>query len=435
MADPQLDLADLTGVATVRHVGRIVDAFGTTIQISGLPVNIGQTCRLYDPDSDWRMTAEVIGINGRGAVLQPFGHLRGLSSRARVEALGRDDTVRVDDALLGRVVDAFGKPIDGGESPRLSNAVVVRRAPPPPMQRPPIGSPIETGVRAIDSLLTCGRGQRMGIFAPAGSGKSTLLGMLATHSAADVNVIALIGERGREVREFIEANLADCLHRTVVVVATSDEPSLMRARAAQTATAIAEYFRDQGLHVQLLADSLTRYARALRDIGLATGEVATRNDFPPSVLSELPQLLERAGTDGTGSITAFYTMLIEAEDDIDPIAEETMSILDGHIVLSRKLAMQGHYPAIDILTSVSRLMPQLVTADHRQRAERARELISRHRDLELLVQMGEYEPGRDAEADAAITSQPGLIRHVRQALDETSSFDDSVTSLTEATNG
>ncbi len=435
VTEPLPQLPDIDGATTIRHVGRIVDAHGTTIQISGLPVSIGQTCRLYDPDSDWSMTAEVIGVNARGGVLQPFGHLRGLSSRARVEALGSEDTVRVDDSLLGRVVDAFGNPIDGAGSLRPAGIVPVRRAPPAPMERRPIDRPIETGIRAIDTLLTCGQGQRMGIFAPAGAGKSTLLGMLATHSAADVNVVALIGERGREVREFIADNLAGCLHKSIVVVATSDEPSLMRARAAQTATAIAEYFRERGLQVQLLADSLTRYARALRDVGLATGEAATRNDFPPSVLSELPQLLERAGTDGRGSITAFYTMLIEAEDDIDPIAEETMSILDGHIVLSRKLAMQGHYPAIDILSSVSRLMPQLISAEHGRGAERAREFVSRYRDLELLLQMGEYEPGQDPEADAAIAAQPGLARLLRQALTEEASFDDSVRLLTELTDG
>lgn len=435
MIEPLPELPDIDGATTVRRVGRIIDASGTTIQISGLPVSIGQTCRLYDPDGDWHMMAEVIGINARGGILQPFGHLRGLNSGARVEALGSEDTVPVDESLLGRVVDAFGNPIDGAGSLRPAGCVPVRRAPPSPIDREPIDEPIETGVRAIDTLLTCGQGQRMGIFAPAGAGKSTLLGMLATHSAADVNVVALIGERGREVREFVADNLAGCLHKSIVVVATSDEPSLKRARAGQTATAIAEYFRDKGLHVQLLADSLTRYARALRDVGLAIGETATRNDFPPSVLSELPQLLERAGTNSQGSITAFYTMLIEAEDDIDPIAEETMSILDGHIVLSRKLAMQGHYPAIDILSSVSRLMPRLVSAEHGRSAERAREYASRYRDLELLLQMGEYEAGQDPAADAAIAAQPGLARHLRQAVTESAAFGEGVRSLRDLTDG
>jgi type III secretion protein N (ATPase) len=259
--------------------------------------------------------------------------------------------------------------------------------------------------------------------------------MLASNSSADVNVVALIGERGREVLEFIETNLASTRDRTVVVVATSDEPSLVRARAAYTATAIAEYFRDQGLHVQLLADSLTRYARALRDVGLAMGEPSTRSGFPPSVFSELPQLLERAGTNDKGAITAFYTMLVEDDEELDPIAEETVSILDGHIVLSRELAMQAHYPAVDVLSSVSRSMAGIVAERHVAAAARARELIGKYRSLELLLQMGEYEAGNDADADAALTAMPQLRVLLKQNLDDRPSFDHSVNALYRAIGG
>lgn len=419
-------IADATAL---RRIGRVVDACGTTIRISGLPVSIGQTCKIYEPGSDWTLQAEVIGVTADGAVLQPFGHLRGLSNDARVEVVGMDAMLAVGPAMLGRVINASGDFIDGKPIPQLKEQVPVMRAPPAALVRKPINKIVSTGIAAIDTLLTCGKGQRFGIFAPAGAGKSTLLGMLAASSSADVNVVALIGERGREVLEFIENNLRRNRERTVVVVATSDEPSLLRARAAYTATAIAEYFRDQGLHVQLLADSLTRYARALRDVGLAMGEPSTRSGFPPSVFSELPQLLERAGTSDKGAITAFYTMLVEDDDELDPIAEETVSILDGHIVLSRKLAMQAHYPPIDVLASVSRSMNKIVDANHAASAARARELIAKYHSMELLIQMGEYEPGTDADADAAFSLMPQIRSLLRQNANDRPSFADSIANL------
>lgn len=418
---------------TVTRIGRVVEASGTTIRISGLPVSIGQTCRVYQPDSDWQMRAEVIGVTADGAVLQPLGHLRGLSNDARVELVGVDATLAVGDQMLGRIVNAAGEFIDGKPAPMLDKKVPLMRAPPGALTRRPVDEIVRSGISAIDALLTCGKGQRFGIFAPAGAGKSTLLGMLAANSSADVNVVALIGERGREVLEFVSNNLASTRDRTVIVVATSDEPSLLRARAAYTATAIAEFFRDQGLHVQLLADSLTRYARALRDVGLAMGEPSTRSGFPPSVFSELPQLLERTGASDRGSITAFYTMLVEDDDELDPIAEETVSILDGQIVLSRRLAMQAHFPAVDVLASVSRCMNRIVDQKHRAAAARARELIGKYRSMELLLQMGEYEAGTDHEADAALAAMPHLLTLLKQGVEDRRSYDDSIRNLQRAT--
>lgn len=423
----------IANTVSIRRFGRVIDASGTTIRISGLPVTIGQTCRVFDPTSDWHIRAEVIGVSNDEAILQPFGHLRGLSSDARVEVAGGDSLLAVGPAMLGRIVNATGDFIDGKERQELSAYVPVMRPPPPPLERKPVNEIVSTGISAIDTLLTCGKGQRFGIFAPAGAGKSTLLGMLAANSSADVNVVALIGERGREVLEFIEGYLGKSRDRTVVVVATSDEPSLLRARAAYTATAIAEYFREQGLHVQLLADSLTRYARALRDVGLAMGEPSTRSGFPPSVFSELPQLLERAGTSDKGAITAFYTMLVEDDEELDPIAEETVSILDGHIVLSRRLAMAAHYPAIDVLASVSRNMNNMVGAGHATAAARARELIAKHRSMELLIQMGEYEAGNDIDADKALAAMPQLNDLLRQAAGESVPFEHSKDGLYRAT--
>lgn len=427
------DAQRIADAVSMRRFGRVVDACGTTIRVSGLPVSIGQTCRIFEPGSDWQLKAEVIGVSHDGAILQPFGHLRGLSSDARVETTGADSLIAVGPEMLGRIVNAAGDFIDGKAPPDLHEYVQVMKAPPSALRRMPVNEVVSTGVSSIDALLTCGKGQRLGIFASAGAGKSTLLGMLAANSTADVNIVALIGERGREVLEFINNNLANTRDRTVVVVATSDQPSLLRARAAYTATAIAEFFRDQGLHVQLLADSLTRYARALRDIGLALGEPSTRSGFPPSVFSELPQLLERAGTSDKGAITAFYTMLVEDDDELDPIAEETVSILDGHIVLSRQLAMEGHYPAVDVLSSVSRSMNNIVDASHATAAAQARELIAKYRSIELLIQMGEYEAGNEVEADRAMAAMPQLNDLLRQAAGERRTLSQSKNALYRAT--
>jgi type III secretion protein N (ATPase) len=424
--------ASLRATRTVRSSGRVIRACGTVLQVRGLSVSIGEMCRLFDDDADWELLAEVVGLQDQDALLMPLGNIQGISSKTRVEACGTTQTVRVDESMIGRVLDASGQPIDDGDPIRGRMQVPLMAAPPHPLKRAPVAKTFETGVRAIDTLLSVGEGQRLGIFATAGGGKSTLLGMLAKRSAADINVIALIGERGREIQEFIADSLQGDLSRSILVVSTSDQPALSRARAVYTATAIAEYFRDQGKKVLLLVDSVTRYARALRDVGLTAGEPPTRRGFPPSVFSTLPQALERAGNSSKGSITAFYTVLVEDEDSADPIGEEVRSILDGHIVLSRQLAAANHYPAIDVLHSVSRVMDRIVPKEHRAAAAKARTLLAKHRDLEILVQMGEYQAGSDALSDAAIACTPRLNQTLRQGVDESSSFADSLAALQNA---
>lgn len=434
MTGPDLDNVRerLNRATSVRAVGKVIGACGTVLQVSGVLVRIGEVCRLFDPHGGWQLDAEVVGLTETGALLVPFGQLRGMTSRARVATLGHAASVAVGDALLGRVIDAGGGPIDGAGPMRCREQAQLYAEPPAPMRRRKIAQPLATGVRAIDSLLACGVGQRVGIFAPAGAGKSTLLGMLSRGVDADVNVVALIGERGREVREFIEQNLGSCLHKTVVVAATSDAPPLTKTRAMCAATAIAEYFRDRGARVLLMVDSLTRYARALRDVGLAAGEPPTRQGFPPSVFSTLPQLLERAGNGEQGSISAFYTILVEDDEQTDPVAEEARSILDGHIVLSRKLAAKNHYPAIDVLRSASRLMNSLVSDEHAATAALARQRLAKFDEIELLMQMGEYESGSDPEADAAVASAPNLRAHLVQGVGEHAPADRSMWSLRQA---
>jgi type III secretion protein N (ATPase) len=361
-----------------------------------------------------------------------MGELYGLSASTEVIPTGSMHRVPVGPALLGRVVDGLGEPMDVAERGPLvtSETAPVYRDAPAPLQRRVIDSPLPLGLRAIDGLLTCGEGQRLGIFAAAGGGKSTLLAMLVKGADVDVVVVALIGERGREVREFIEHDLGpEGVARSVLVVATSDRPSMERAKAAFVATAIAEYFRDQGRRVLLLMDSVTRFARAQREIGLAAGEPPTRRGFPPSVFATLPRLMERAGQSDKGSITALYTVLVEGDDMTEPVADETRSILDGHIILSRKLAAANHYPAIDVLASVSRVMSAIVAPEHRQAAGRVRELLSKYDEVELLVQIGEYQQGTDAEADAALARIDAINRFLCQATDERSGFDEAVGQL------
>ena len=433
---PLVDFDDLQRAvqttSATENYGKLAYANGTLLKASGLHASVGELCFLTNPGSDWTLQAEVVGIADGYTLLTPLGSLQGISSSTRVSASGRHPTVAVGEALLGRVLDGHGRPLDDRASPACQKTAPLYAAAPDPMTRLPIQRPMTTGVRAIDSLLTTGVGQRVGIFAVAGGGKSVLLGMLARGCDADVNVIALIGERGREVGEFVRENLRDSLHKSVVIVATSDRPPLERARALYSATAIAEYFREQGRNVLFLADSVTRYARALRDIGLAAGEPPTRRGFPPSVFTELPRVMERAGNSADGSITAFYTVLMEDEETSDPIAEEVRSILDGHIILSSKLAGQNHYPAIDVLSSASRVMASLVDESHYRNAGDARRLIAKHKDVELLVQVGEYEQGRDPEADASLAAAPLLSRHLRQLPEEKTSFELSTQSLAEA---
>jgi type III secretion protein N (ATPase) len=363
--------------------------------------------------------AEVIGFRGGSAILTPFGDIAGLSSETEVVPTRRRFTVPTGAALLGRILDGFGHPIDGGGPVVGAKQETVDADPPPALRRRPISRVCETGVRAIDALLTVGQGQRVGVVAPVGVGKTTLMGMLARGAHADVNVIALVGERGREVGDFLTQILGKAgLARSVVVVTTSDRPAVERVKCAQVATAIAEGFRREGLHVLLLMDSITRYARALREIGLASGEAPTRRGFPPSVFAALPRLLERAGNDDRGAITAFYTLLIEGDEESDPVAEEVRSLLDGHLHLSRTQAQAHQFPAIDILASLSRVMPAVAPAAQLEASARVRGWLAKYREIELLLQMGEYREGADPEADVAIARMPALRQFLQQRPDE-----------------
>jgi ATP synthase in type III secretion protein N len=425
----------LAGMSPLAERGRVVQAFGTTLHISGLSsARIGQQCLLRDPHRPNAMPlrAEVVGLAAGHAILVPLGGLQGVAIGAEAELLDSDARVPCGAGLLGRVIDAFGEPLDGHALPGDLALRPLHGAAPNPLSRTPVHESFATGVRAVDTVLSVGVGQRVGVFAMAGGGKSTLLGMLARHAQSDVNVIALVGERGREVREFLEDNLGpEGLARSVVVVSTSDRPALERVRAAQAATAIAEGFRAQGARVLLLMDSVTRYARALREIGLAVGEPAVRRGFPPSVFAELPRLFERAGNDDMGSITAFYTVLAEDEDGSDPVAEEVRAILDGHIVLSRALAAAGHYPAIDVLASTSRVFPRVTAPEHHEAALRLRALMAKHAEIKFLLQVGEYKSGSDALADQAVERTPLIDALLRQRPDEATAFDEAVNLMRE----
>ena len=417
---------------THQQIGKVCKANGTNLSVTGLSPKMGELCLLYNHADEMPQEAEVIGLQDSSALLTPLGNLNGISTQTRVIATGRCPTVNVSAALLGQVLDACGNPLVSNKrlAPGAETSIYAR--PPSPLQRKPVDAVFSTGVRTMDSLLTTGEGQRLGIFAAAGTGKSTLLSMLARNSEADVNVIALIGERGREVNEFVCDHLAHSLEKSVVVVATSDRPALERVRANYVAMTIAEYFRDQGAKVLLLVDSVTRFARALRDVGLCAGEPPIRRGFPSSVFSVLPQIMERAGMNAIGSITAFYTVLIEDEAMPDPIAEEVKSILDGHIHLSRNLASKNHFPPIDVLNSISRLMNRVVTQEHAALAAKARQLLAKYEEVELLIQVGEYQSAQDELADEAIASHSKLQDHMVQTLNDLSEFSQSVNSLKSA---
>lgn len=422
----------LDDAPTLSIKGRVIQVTGTIIKAVVPTVKIGEVCLLRNPGEAFEMKAEVVGFQRDAALLTPIGDMIGISSATEVTPTGRAHVVPVGPGLLGRVLDGLGRPIDAEERgpleadtfyPVFANA-------PDPLKRRIIDSPIELGVRALDGLLTCGEGQRMGIFAAAGGGKSTLLGMLVKGAAVDVTVIALIGERGREVREFIEHELGEeGRRRSVIVCATSDKSSMERAKAAYVATAIAEYFRDQGQRVLFLMDSVTRFARAQREIGLAAGEPPTRRGYPPSVFATLPKLMERVGMNDKGSITALYTVLVEGDDMTEPIADETRSILDGHIVLSRRLSAMNHFPAIDVLASASRVMNAVVPAAHKGHAGRVRELMAKYAEVELLVRIGEYKRGGDKVTDEAIDKIERIRAFLRQRTDERSKLPDAVAQL------
>ncbi|MDR2451168.1 MAG: type III secretion system ATPase SctN [Candidatus Accumulibacter sp.] len=415
--------------------GRVVQVVGTIIRAVVPGVRVGEICVLKNPRGTWELKAEVVGFARREAILTPLGNLQGIAPDTEVIPTGEIHAIAVCDDLLGRILDGLGSPIDGGPPLMTRKFYPVYADPPNPMTRKLIDQPLPLGLRALDGILTCGEGQRMGIFAAAGGGKSTLLSSIIKGAAADVCVLALIGERGREVREFIEHDLGpEGRKKAVLVVSTSDRASMERLKAAYTATAIAEYFRDQGKRVLLLMDSVTRFGRAQREIGLAAGEPPTRRGFPPSVFSTLPRLMERAGNSDRGSITALYTVLVEGDDMTEPIADETRSILDGHIVLSRKLAAANHYPAIDVLASVSRVMGAITTKAHREAAQKLRAILAKYAEIELLVQIGEYQKGNDAEADRALEKIGAVNAFLRQGLNEFSGFDDTLNALLRTVN-
>lgn len=401
--------------------GRVTRVVGLVIEATGLDVGVGELCRVTSLTDDRSILAEVVGFQENNVILMPLGELDGLHAGSFVQPLGRSFGVDVGPSLLGRVLNGLGHPIDGLGPLDAIERVPLTAEPPNPLERRMIDEPLETGVRAIDGMLTIGRGQRVGIFAGSGVGKSTLLGMIARHAKADVNVIALLGERGREVRDFLEHSLgAEGLARSVVIVATGDQAALVRARGALVATAIAEYFRDQGKEVLLMLDSVTRVAMAWREIGLATGEPPTTKGYPPSVFASLPRLLERAGNARTGGITGVYTVLVDGDDFNEPVADATRSILDGHIVLTRKLASAGHFPSIDILESKSRVRDHVISAAQRTHAETILRLEATYREKEDLILVGAYQKGSNAAVDAAVEHREAVLGLLQQHADETS---------------
>ncbi len=408
--------------------GRIVQVTGTVVRAIIPKVRLGELCMLRNGKDEAPIPAEVIGFEQNIALLAPIGDMQGVSVHTQVTATGEVLRVGVGEDLKGCVLDGIGRIQSQGNKDNINiqEYYPLYASPPDPLTRQMIHDPMSLGIRALDGLMTCGIGQRIGIFAGAGVGKSSLLSMLVKHADADVNVIALIGERGREVREFIEESLGTKgMERTVLVVATSDRPPIERLKAAYVATAVAEFYRDQGKKVLLLMDSLTRFARAQREIGLAAGEAPARRGYPPSVFAELPKLVERAGCGAVGSITAFYTVLIEGDDMSDPVGDEVRSLLDGHIILSRELASANHYPAIDPLESLSRLMQRLVSPAHRAAAAHLRTLLAKHKEIEFLVRVGEYQHGADPQADEALNKIEAIRAFLKQAPDDHTTFDDT----------
>ena len=405
-------------------LGRVVRAVGTTIEATLNEARIGEICLLRNPHTGEALRAEVIGISDGKALLTPLGRLAGLSTRTDVQPTGESLGLEIGPGLLGRTLDGFGQPIDGEDWPRSPSDRIypLDGTAPPPLSRAPVSASMALGVRAIDGFLTCAVGQRLGIYGEPGAGKSSLLAQIVRGAVVDVAVVALIGERGREVGEFIRRTQAEQRERTIVVAATADRPAAERVKAALVATAIAEYFRDQGQRALLVIDSITRYARAVREIGLAAGEPPVRRGFTPSVFAALPDLLERAGPGAQGSITGFYTVLVEGDGTLDPIAEETRAILDGHIVLSSELAQADHFPAIDILKSRSRIAQAVCTPAHAAASAKARALIARYAEIELMLRVGEYRAGSDPLADRAVAQHGAITDFLRQAPDEVTAW-------------
>lgn len=415
-------------VARLRRKGRVTRSAGPIIRAAG-SFGIGEICSVTRMAEE-PLLAEVVGFDRGEMLLAPYGSMQGISYNSVVMLIKSRFEVPVGEHLAGRILNAWGQPIDGGPSLISSLHYSICQKPPDPMSRPLIDKPFVSGIRAIDGVLTCGEGQRLGIFAAAGGGKSTLISTLVKNATCDRCVIALIGERGREVREFIDRQLGpQGMARSVIVIATSDRPVIEQVKAAYSATAIAEFFRDRGENVLLIMDSLTRFARAQRQMGLSAGEPPTRRGFPPSVFEQLPILLERAGKSQHGAITAVYTVLVEGDDMNEPVADEARALLDGHIILSRKLAEAGHYPAIDVIGSASRIMNDIVKPGHRQAIRKLRALLSKYADLELLVRIGEYIPGTDKLGDEALERIDSINAFLQQETKVASQFDETIAAL------
>ena len=398
--------------------GRVGDLIGLIIEATGIEAEVGELCMVGGGRRDAPVPTEVVGFRGGRTLLMPLGELGGIGPGTPVIPTGSPFRIDVGEELRGRVIDGLGRPLDGAGPIQADAWRSTTASPPDAFTRPRINERVGLGVRALDTLVPCGRGQRLGIFAGSGVGKSSLMGMIARSTTAQVNVIGLVGERGREVREFIERDLGDALAHSVVVVATSDQPALVRIRAAFTATAIAEYFRDQGNDVMLMMDSVTRFAMAQREVGLAIGEPPATRGYTPSVFALLPRLLERAGTSPKGSITGLYTVLVDGDDMNEPIADAVRSILDGHIVLTRSLAHAGHYPAIDVLQSVSRLVGEILTPDVQAAGQRVRAALAAYRDKEDLISIGAYQRGSNPLVDVAIDQRPAINAFLRQRVDD-----------------
>lgn len=434
MTIKELDLEKYSAVAEqtfFRKLGKVVNVVGLTIESVGPDARLGDVCRIVPDTMEAEpVLAEVVGFRDTRTLLMPLDQVEGIRLGCSVENTGYPLTVTVSEELLGKTVNGLGLPVDGT---RVKGGSYSVEAPPPdPLRREIIDTVLPLGVRAVDGIMTVGKGQRIGIFAGSGVGKSTLMGMFARNTKADINVIALIGERGREVREFIERDLGEeGMRRSVVVVATSDRPALERKKAALTATAIAEYFRDQGKDVLLMMDSLTRFSMAQREIGLASGEPPVSRGYPPSVYSEMPRLLERAGRSHTGSITGLYTVLVDGDDFNEPITDTARSILDGHIMLNRKLVHKNHYPAIDVLQSISRCMSQIATREHKRLAGKLKNVLATYSEAEDLINIGAYKSGSNPEIDYAITMIHRVNAFLQQEVDEKVSFEESIEGLEE----
>lgn len=407
----------------IRPEGKVSQLIGLTIEVEGLNSCVGEVCYIYSSTGE-QLLSEVVGFKDDRILLMPLGDLKGIGPGSRVKTTGKMLTVKVSDNILGKVLDALGNPIDESIIYDYTEHSV-NNMPPNPLKRPRINKIMPTGVKAIDGFLTCGEGQRVGIFAGSGVGKSTLLGMIARYSGADVNVIGLIGERGREVRDFLEKDLGEeGVKRSVIVCATSDQPALVRLKGAYTATAIAEYFRDKGKKVMLMMDSVTRFAMAQREVGLAIGEPPATKGYTPSVFALLPGLLERSGMSEKGSITAFYTVLVDGDDFNEPISDAVRGILDGHIILSRALASQNHYPAIDVLASISRLMSEIADGEHKKMAGDLRNILATYKNAEDLISIGAYVKGSNVDIDRAIKYIDKLKAFLKQSKDDHISFKD-----------